>query len=502
MNLKKLIIIGGFFIVGLFVFIWVYGHSYLEVTSNTQGAKYKLVMTDQKTGNKTEVETSEKTIKRFVTRGKYQILIRQGEKSYVASVDTGGFLGTKTVDTKLVAENARKFVGDNPGPCLHYTGLLLYSFGCGDTFDQAVMHAPATINQPTITQKNSGGTDGYIEGFIQIKGDILALVRSPDADEEEGGPQNIYTINNGSWTIKSGYILNKLSGDTTYGISAFNEGFLVYSQDGSKAYYYSNAQDEGKVIALTKPSTTGAVFSSLSTDRNKIVALYVTNTEEYDGTNRPTVKGKTEIIIEQGNQEGVHYTFNRDFSSASLCGENLLCLLNNEGLFIYRLNGSKSQLVNQFQSGKWVKEIGKRLYILTDEGVVSFDSATQTGYLSYSFASYQYCGVREYSSGYVLCLINKKSEKVALAIDVNQSNTSSIDKKIATLMDMKDVNKLSIYDTYIFISPNLGDLVFDEGSHEFTYDKNRRVVTNAAIQKEIDTQKINRSIYHIINTLN
>lgn len=499
MNIRRFIISSGLLIIGAFIFFWFFNHGYLEVEANVKTAGYRLVITDQKTGKKTELTPESNTTKKFVSRGSYEVFVSEPEQNYVAIAEVSGFMKTVHITTKATAEHARKFIGDNPGPCMFYTGSVLFSYGCSDTFNNFLLHKPATQNDPSYTQKNSGSLKGMIEGVLHTKQGNLVLLKVPGVDEDQGAPHTIYGLDESTGDVTTGTGLSTLNDDATYDILGYKQGFVIFSS--AELLYFESPKASPKQLALPKPKTKNASFVGLATDRDKITALYATNTEEGDAKDQIKAKGKSEVIVLEDSKDAVHYTFKQDATSAALCGDKLLCLMNSTGLSVYDITDNKPAFLYQIFGAKWVKEINKRLYIVNNDGVLVFDTNTKSGSLSYSFGSYEYCGIQSYDKGYVLCLITPSQDKVALVVDVTQSNKTSIDKKIAKLLDTPEIKKISIYDSFIYITPDAGDLIYDDAQQTFTYDPVKKASANAAIQKAVDAQKIDRNLYRIINTI-
>jgi hypothetical protein len=89
---------------------------------------------------------------------------------------------------------------------------------------------------------------------------------------------------------------------------------------------------------------------------------------------------------------------------------------------------------------------------------------------------------------------------MALYVDRTQNNTDSIDKKIAGLNDLENVKSVSLYRNQLYISPGLGNPVYNRVTNSFGYDEALRKATNAKINSTIDELGIDRTKYVITNT--
>ena len=131
---------------------------------------------------------------------------------------------------------------------------------------------------------------------------------------------------------------------------------------------------------------------------------------------------------------------------------------------------------------------------------MSFNPDLLKGFAEYSYGDSHFCGMQKIdTSKYVLCS-NAGSETAALLVDRNTANTDSIDKKIQQLKKISFIDNVSIYGKYIFISPNLGPLVYDNSIKGYNYDPASKRSVSSKINEEIDKIGIDRKAYSIINT--
>ena len=80
------------------------------------------------------------------------------------------------------------------------------------------------------------------------------------------------------------------------------------------------------------------------------------------------------------------------------------------------------------------------MVIARGKDVVSLDVDKRTGLIDYSYGDYEFNGLRKDGFGYLLSLTNNKGRKVALYINQSASDTNKIDKKIAELQKIPEVN--------------------------------------------------------------
>ena len=140
------------------------------------------------------------------------------------------------------------------------------------------------------------------------------------------------------------------------------------------------------------------------------------------------------------------------------------------------------------------------LLALSDTRILNLDVDNKTGFVEYSFGDRKFCGLQKDVGGYLLCQTNTKGVNAVLRIDQTSNNSDSIDKKVAGLEKMSEVKNVSVYGQFLFISPDLGELVYDNSLGFFNYDPSVKQSVNDKISHQIDVLGVDRNTYHIINT--
>jgi hypothetical protein len=132
--LKKRLVLVGLVLIVLFAFFWFYSHALLEISIDGSAAGFSYSVSPQGAAKQRESKGNSGHATRIVGKGSYELLVHQNQNSSFRLFKTGGFLSKTVVKVKLSPENARQFVGDNPGPCMSYSGQVLVSSGCGDLY--------------------------------------------------------------------------------------------------------------------------------------------------------------------------------------------------------------------------------------------------------------------------------------------------------------------------------------------------------------------------------
>jgi hypothetical protein len=507
--MKRKTIIFTAVLVGLLASWLLFSHSYIEIRLG-QDATSMVVLTDQQNGRSAEITAEGAVVRRLVRRGSHEVLVRQADSSYFAIIETRGFLSTTTVKPKFSKEKARKFIGNNPSPCMYVIDGVLLSSACGDRISQLQVHVPATALQPTFSRKSSSPFNGFVEGIVQTAEGSVVVIKAPLVDEDEGPPHGAYLIDV-KGGLSNGVALEALDENTTYKIAKYQDGFIAYSSESADAYYYRNMRAQPETIRLAKPNDTSLRLQNIASRGNVLVSTY-SNLAMSTGNSHDTGevhsdvvteiedKPKSEIVV-QDEAASQHHSFNLAPNHIRLCAANKLCLLDNGVLEVIDIaNGKRAR---SFKVGRVtaIESTESKLLIVRANEILAIDIDSQTGAIDYSFEGYGYCGIYISGDPYVVCATNQKRKRVALLINRKADDTDGIDKKINELLEMPDIKDVSIYGNFIHISPNVGEVRPNPKTGFFEYDNSLVGQANSRISQRIDELGISRSSYTIVNTV-
>lgn len=498
------------------VLLWLATHSLMEIEvqnpSGNQEIGYTLL--EQRSRKTTFIKTTSPKIKKLVRRGSYEISIQQGEQTYISIAKASGFLTKKTVKGKVSPERSRKFIGNNPLPCMHLVSNTLLSMACGDMFGNLKVHVPATGAQPTHTGAPSSNMSGFVEGIVATNEGSVVVIRSAEATPGHT-PHAAYLVN-GAGQLSPGANLTDLKEDEFYSLARYKEGFLAYDYSGGQIFHYATRQAGPSRLNVAKPSNKGLELYALNVHGDSIILTYSSSKAiESEALNFDDPEGlrahsesfeeehhegpeKSEIVVYK-NGHSKHFSFNTVPTMARLCGTDKLCYLHEGRLDIYDISGSKQKHLFMVEQVSAIENFTAGLLVVKEDGLLNLSVDKQEGFLAYSFGDYSYCGIQAHTNDYVLCLNNSKNERIALYINHIEPNKGSIDKKVAELLKMPQVKDLSVYDTFIYISPEIGELAYNEAEGGYVPDAESLAATNQAINQTIDRLGINRSAYTIIN---
>lgn len=482
----------------VWLFVWLYNSSFISVSlggTSQSPAQYKLI--NQESGKETIVSAT--NFKKRVSRGSYQLSASRDETSSFRTVITKGFFRTTSINIKLQPEKDRKFIGNNPQDCTGLLNGILVSYACGGLFSDARIHVPATADTPTYIDQNSqAAVSGYLQGIVQISEGSAALIRlsgdynkaTTNEDKTNSGLYYLYLVDEKLTPFKSIH-LTDLSPEKVYSIKKAGTGFLIYDTTLTDAYYYNNYQAKPRKIEFGAPSIDGLKRSAFDIKDLKTLMLY----SESPGSKKSIEKTKTEIVV-SGNDVKKNISISGYYQSALFCGNNKICLLSDGVLRIYDLESNK--LISTLKNIEAIdNSIG---FIAVDkDGVLSFDVDKQIGYYLYTFSDFGYESMESTINGYILNIGSGKASKSALFIDLNSENVNSIDKKIFQLEKIPEIKSISIYDKFISIVPEYGNLEYDAKLRSF--EPNKEILKKAAetINKKIDELKIDRTKFVFSN---
>lgn len=496
--MKKKLLIFSILSLACVAFYWLLTHAFIEVVIvNPSQAPAIYNLTDQKAKKTYRTTSNSSKIKILVRKGSHEVVVRQGDTSYLTIVRSGSFLSSKTVSASLQKEKARSFVGDNPGPCMNYVGSVLISFSCTGQYNNVQIHLPATNVVPTMVSKVTAATEGFIEGIVETKTGTVVVIKG--SGEEPPHTAYIVTVDG---KLRSGVVLSNLKDNKNYSVKSYKDGFMVYDDAFESVNYYASSSTKPVNITLGKVDDKMLVPYALSEQNESFAVAYsiANDDEDLDLDNPKSAKTKSEIVISQGSSIK-HFTFNTRYAYVVLCGKQKLCLGLRDSVEIYDISGTRQKFLFKLGNFKRLDSIGNNILIVRENEIVFLDPEKQEGSIQYSFEDYTYCGLQITSTGYTLCLINTDKRKVAVAINTTAENSDSIDKKVAQLLKLPEIKTVSAYKQFIFISPDLGEIEFDASTNQFAYNPATKATVNKLISEAIDRIGFDKSKYSIVNVL-
>lgn len=492
--IKKSIWLSVFILLSGGLFYAYYSYGFIAVTSEA-GIELEV----KRTGSKDAllVSQSSSRVKKLVRRGNYEVLAKQKDSNYFAITPVGGFMKTNGIEVRLEQEKSRVFVGDNPSPCVTLATVLV-SISCSDKLSAMVVHKPATGKLPTYTERVNKNIEGRFEGFVNVSEGSFVLARvslASSATTPRG--HYIHSISNDG-TFSKGTLLIGTDAEKTYTLLPHKGGFALHDSFMNILVYESLSQAP-KIITAGMPKNTKLNPYSISVEGQGVAVAYRDPDDATDLIEDKTARGKTSIVVILDNTTR-HFNFNKYIGQVELCGIKKLCLLSDNLLEVYDIAGQKPKLLYSVGNVESVLHLGERMLIVRAGDIIGFNIDKAEGAIQYEAGEYRFCGVQISGQGYVACVVDGNNKKRALFINPSQPGTDNIDKQIAELAKLQELQTISIYKNLIHLAPNYGDLITTQDGLDI--DRTKKPAIDKIINGKIDDLGINRDVYTISTTYN
>ncbi len=443
---KKISFLVLFTFLFLFILHCVFYTSILDISisNSDNGTKISYKILNQQGKGLSESMSKSAHLRKFIHEGSYEVQVIQGNKSYLRIAKTKGLLNKYVIKGDLVQQKSRVFIGNNPESCTQYIDGVLISYACQDYYSNIKIHVPANASTPTYTMGSPGsGIGGFVQGFASVNGKSIALIQDQGQDVEPF--YAVAQVNNDLSTSKF-VILPGIDPKKSYFIKNYKAGFLIYDSNLRNAYYYPSLESSPQTIALGTQGNTSLNPSSLSVGRDdSIIALYSSDND------LGSKAGQSEVIV-YNNAGKKDFRLHGGYSSAYQCNVNRLCLVGSNTLDVYDTGGGAASKLFSIDNVVAAINTNKGLLVVNKTGIINLDSNNASGFYEYTFGDYKFNSIQPANEGYILALTNNKSRRIALYINENNPDKDSIDQKIESLQKIPEVNNISIYDKYIYIT--------------------------------------------------
>lgn len=517
-NLRKRLILSfvGFALLLFGYLLFSYGFIEVEIVNPENGnLSYKI--------NDQHQKYNESSFKKLVKRGSYEVLASQDSNNKVGVIESGGFLSTNKLSLELESQKSREFIGDSPASCFEFIKSRLLSWSCFGNAEGGKVHAPATTQIPSLNKSFSvfGYSGMRLMDFLSSDGQTYALV---GVDYDDGSQVALYEFDPVTGVIDStkSRQINELPGGKNYQASRVDDGYLIYSDDGYELMKFKDIGSE--IIRINRPDVKdGLKLYSLQTNQNTIVMVfgheftgsemggssffpsYPKNDKQNSGDgriNNSFDEGMDggEIVLINGDDQTV-IPFKNRAHQIRLCGEKMICMLHESKLTFYELNATKLTKLFQMTGVSQIESSGKHLLVVKDDGVMVMDPLTRQGHYEYMFGGYSFCGIKPLDKSYLVCVNSKQDNRrqSVLRINTEVDTTDYIDQQILELQELQEVKSLSIYKNLIYLSPELGELTFDEKTKMLDHNPETKKRVNESINRKINESGIDLRKYTIIN---
>ena len=448
----------------------------------------------------TEVKNTAKRVEVTLPDGDYELTVTQDETNYFSVIDTDE---DTTVDAKPQPEKGRRYVGNLPKSCRYFLNNRLFSYECGGTLETLTDHVPADPSQPTFTRPGTNRTEDVIEGLIKTKeGDVMVIYEAEVAGHEEAAsvegqphsPHVAFLLKNGlDMNLENRTGLADLGEKDRYAFLPYRDGFLAYDTLYTKAFYYSSIKAKAEQKSIEKPNDAELLPYTLSAHGSLFAVAY----SKEEGNNP---EQSSEVVVHDEDQTR-KYEFEKTFGSIYLCGDKKLCGLVDNLLEVYDVSSDDPQLLYTVGDVSGINMNDGGLIVEKDDNIVSLDVDTWSGYIQYNFGDYNSCGTQTTGDSYLVCISTPEGAEAVLYIE-QQATSDDIDKKVAKLMETIDVSTVSVYGTFITITPQAGGVEYRPTTDDFGYNPEKVKQANEAITKKLNELGIDQNKYTVRRTLN
>ncbi len=513
-------------------FLWVSNHSIIsiDVRNFTDSDQKNITITGP---TNLTTDTKKDVYEKIVKKGTYQVSVIQKNTSSFNLQEQKGYLSKKTIETTPKKDNSNEFIGSNIKDCLDYIDQTLYSWQCNQDTLKLYNHNPASSLYPSVpipVNIDVGNIDELkIISVVNINNKPYVFTQ-PDyvesynestsqEDLEDSAEYELINMENPDQFIA----IKGMSTKKDYLAKSYDNGILIYSKDGTELIQYDN---QGKKIKEYKDIDKGDLsFYSINKNNEKLLLTYnqnvspetpgkllVTNNDVVDekyyekeagSSSTNALNGSKLIIINTTNNQRTVLDTNYSIKQSRFC-EDFLCILTEDELKVYKQNKDKMEYIYSVYGVESIDSFqdNKDVLLVNKNGVVVFNPNNRSGYYSYLFDSYQYCGVQAVTAGrFIVCTQNKNSRQAVL-VDTKKENTNNIDKALLSLSNDDDIDAITAYKNNIYIKPKFGDMEYDSNLGIYDYNPIKTKEVSERIRKKILEQGIDINTYNLVGLQN
>lgn len=483
------------------VMILLAGYGFVAVEpTGTGSGEITYDLTNQGNGKVTTLKSTS-SVKKLLPRGTYEVMVRQGDTSYFAVVKSSGFLMTKKVASQLAPEKGRRFIGDNPSPCMYLAKGTLASYGCTSSLQSLALHMPATATQATYALKSPTLLGGTLEGVLSTKRGDTVIVKNRSDTDEEGPPHASYLLGAGA-ELRDGKALEGLSENQSYTAYPYKDGVLMVGEGFGNALFFPEASGQPQNLNIHQPKNTKQEAYSGDARGSRLVIAYA-NAEQNNKRNLDDEKDTKPVegtLVVQDDSGSREYAVKKKYVLVKLCGDKYLCALANEEVEVFDVSGKKLKLLYRVGHVTDMLVAASQLILVRSNDVMAVNIGNGTGAVQYHVNNYTVCDIQPTGDSYTICLINSKSRKVALFID-QKSTTDGIDQKIAEILKTPELKSLSIYGGFVSVSPEVGNPTYLPTKGGFGYDPRKVLSANKAIKDAAAKAGLDPTKYVVKSTM-
>ncbi len=467
---------------------WLYNHSYIEIVNNTStDTEYTLV--DAEKGTITSFSSPDTSIKKIVKKGHYEVTAKSSDGTFYQNFKTSGFLSTSVISVSLQSEKSRTFSGDNPSTCMSEVDGFVVSYDCQNSIESMKIHLPATDSLPTYTRKPPLNLRiGEVEGVVSTnEGKTVALVYDPNS-EDIINKHSFYEISviNGEFRFN---FINKatyLSPDTRYTFSFTGNRYLIHNTTYQEVF---TGQSIDTIANFSDPLEYPAdtyISDLLIGDLGYVFGYKIKNDDAKNSVQSELIYSSTRGIQKR--------TLNGNIQKIDFCQIDKICVLHEQRLVVF---DSALEETGVYRDVLGFIENKDDLVVVKEDGALRVNSTEGTGSYDILFGQFGFGGIYPINQNEYLVTAQTSERAYALRINSSILESDFLDQKIVSLTDSSYVNTVSVYGQYIYISPELGEPVYDSDLNQFDYSSSLKSQAIDEIYSLIEQVGINQEKYFI-----
>jgi len=501
-------IVGGIIlVVAIWVLLFMSRQSTIVVSvSNQDGAQPVTVRVFQ--GDQTLFEQTSndpRTELRTSTSGTLHIHVSQPDRGVFMTVEPQGFLRTTQANAVLERERERRFVADNPGPCVDVLQDVL-SHLCGAGQDTLVVHTPATTVRPGFTEPLYSARGLYsIEDTAYVGGSLVGLMSRPD---ETNTGQKVYFLTElGPDAPDTLYFVARGGISSRFNIAPYRDGTLVYNATLEQALYYPTLSTQSpETLEFNVPADNGLTFAQLASRGSSLLLVYSDSnrefvTDEFDTERELPGSGESQIF--QLTDNTINGSVRIPFSDVeiSYCGTSSVCTHWDGIISVY------DNIFNDATPALQIPQVslytlGDPVLFETDGALYQVDADTQSATMAYNSNSYTPCGLHNPGGAALVCVTSPANSSHLIVLDDArlEDDAVGIDQQIVPLFESPLIETVSINNTILYVVPAIEGLTQNPATGLFTYPPGQLTAVNASVTQLITSLGL-RDAYTVINPL-
>lgn len=494
----KLVVAIVLLLAALLLFFWAWGKGRIKITLPNDGSKVVEII-----GSNTNVNenTEKNSFSKILDSGTYSVVIVKDDISYVELVKVGGLFSNTSVDaSNLQEQSGREFIGDEPRSCPVLVGSELVSYSCGGILDSLVYHNPAG-KLPTYTTKVEDSAafsetitidPETIEGTATINNTVYLLRHPISGDELDNSSHSLYKIEKSgdSMRLKFDKKLSILDDEESYKLRQ-NNGILYISGSDGRVFSgtsFENLKDitpknleideNSELVAGKDDQVLVISFAPKSSSQKQIrYTDTLVSIVEKDKSLQKTFKGKI-------------------LSEIEFCGEYICALDGNKTLLIL---DRSLEVVRSVEKINTYSSIGGELYAQSDTKLIRLNLQEFKGKIDFLSDYFTISNLTSTNNRMILTLRSANKNHAVVLTD----NSSKPDELFIPLFKNGFVKTVSIYKKTAFVSPELGDEVYNSSTCTYEYREDIKVEARDTINNLLNNSGVVNSGYNTtVNLVN